>query len=177
MGTRRVLSRRPLNMLSNEITPFVMVAPALFAGILSLAMIGFLMARINGASRGTGVQCEIADQIAEGASSFLITEYKCLLPFVIVVGAFIVGLLESQDTADDMTTKGGWQTMLCFFCGAILSAAAGWFGMKVATDTNVKTMEAAKLGISEALRIAFSGGAVMGFTVVGFGLLGVTLLF
>ena len=73
--------------------------------------------------------------------------------------------------------KGGWQTMLCFLCGAGLSAAAGWAGMKIATETNVKTMEAARQGLNQALTVAFAGGAVMGFYVVAFGILGLSLLF
>ena len=134
--------------------------------------------------QGSGVQTEIADQIAEGAASFLITEYKCLVPFVVVVFAFIVGVLEGQDAPleDDLfkkgySTRGGWQTAICFLVGAALSATAGWFGMKVATDTNVKTMEAAKSGMNPALKVAFAGGAVMGFTVVSTALLGITILF
>ena len=130
--------------------------------------------------QGTGVQVEIADQIAEGAASFLITEYKCLVPFVVVMFVFIVGVLEGQDEpaeGNHYTTKGGWQTAICFLVGACLSALAGWFGMKVATETNVKTMEAAKTGINSALKVAFAGGAVMGFTVVSTALLGITLLF
>ena len=73
--------------------------------------------------------------------------------------------------------KGGWQTMLCFLVGAALSASAGWAGMSVATKTNVKTMEAARSGLNQALQIAFAGGAVMGFSVVAFGILGLTVLF
>ena len=67
--------------------------------------------------------------------------------------------------------------MICFLVGAILSGAAGWCGMKIATACNVKTMEAAKSGLNQALRVAFAGGAVMGFVVVSFGILGLTVLF
>eukprot|EP00958_Prasinococcus_capsulatus_P007477 scaffold699_cov385-Prasinococcus_capsulatus_cf.AAC.22 len=92
------------------------------------------------ASKGEGEQVAIAEQIAVGATSFLKTEYTYLVPFVVVVGAFIVGVLEGQDGSPRengsnyfYTQKGGWQTLLCFLFGAILSAACGWGGMKIAT--------------------------------------------
>ena len=127
---------------------------------------------------GTGVQVELQKKIADGASAFLKTEYSYLAPFVVVMAAFIVAVLEGQkDPPAGQTEKGGWQAMVCFIVGAILSASAGWFGMKIATVSNVKTMEAAKTGMNPALQVAFAGGAVMGFTVVGVGILGVTILF
>ena len=106
------------------------------------------------------------------------TEYSYLAPFVLVMGAFIVAVLEGQkDTPAGQDDKGGWQAAVCFVIGAILSASAGWFGMKIATVSNVKTMEAAKTGMNPALQVAFAGGSVMGFSVVGFGILGVSILF
>merc|ERR1719327_2050756 len=66
--------------------------------------------------------------------------------------------------------------MICFLVGACLSALCGWIGMDVATQSNVRTMEAAKRGLNPALQVAFAGGAVMGFTVVSLGLLGITIL-
>ena len=127
---------------------------------------------------GEGVQVKIQQQIAEGATSFLKTEYSYLAPFVVVMGAFIVAVLEGQkDIPNGQEDKGGWQAMVCFIVGAVLSASAGWFGMKIATVSNVKTMEAAKSGMNPALQVAFAGGSVMGFSVVGFGILGVTILF
>jgi len=150
---------------------------------VALIMVFVLMARVNKAPVGEGKQLFIAKQISEGATSFLKTEYTYLLPFVVAVAAFIVGILEGQDTAPTYFEsvpskhKGGWQTMICFLLGAALSASAGWAGMKVATQTNVKTMEAARTGLNPALQIAFAGGAVMGFSVVAFGILGLTVLF
>mmetsp|Transcript_8271 Transcript_8271/g.32958 ORF Transcript_8271/g.32958 Transcript_8271/m.32958 type:complete len:776 (-) Transcript_8271:1606-3933(-) len=176
-----------------EITPLVVAGVPFLGGITALMMVGVLMMRVNKAPSGEGAQIAIANQISEGAVAFLKTEYKYLLPFVAAVAAFIVGILESQDAppmysiAPDLTDpnwapvaslkKGGWQTMLCFLAGAALSAGAGWAGMSVATKTNVKTMEAARSGLNQALQIAFAGGAVMGFSVVAFGILGLTVLF
>ena len=171
----------------SEITPLVVASVPFLGGVLALLMVAVLLQRVKKAPSGEGAQLFIAKQISEGATSFLKTEYKYLLPFVAAVGAFIVGILESQDSTplvmlSDGSTRnsnklGGWQTLMCFLCGAILSAAAGWAGMKVATQTNVKTMEAARSGLNQALQIAFAGGAVMGFCVVAFGILGLTILF
>ena len=167
----------------SEVDAFVIVSVPFLGGVVALIMVFVLMARVNKAPVGEGKQLFIAKQISEGATSFLKTEYTYLLPFVVAVAAFIVGILEGQDTAPTYFEsvpskhKGGWQTMICFLFGAALSASAGWAGMKVATQTNVKTMEAARTGLNPALQIAFAGGAVMGFSVVAFGILGLTVLF
>ena len=137
------------------------------------------MKKVRAAPRGGGPQLFIADQIAEGAVAFLKTEYTYLLPFVVICAAFIVGILEGQSGSpvDYSDNKGGWQTTVCFLSGASLSALAGWMGMKIATETNVKTMQAAKESLNSALKIAFAGGAVMGFYVVALGILGLVVLF
>jgi K(+)-stimulated pyrophosphate-energized sodium pump len=169
-----------------DFTPLVIVSVPFLGGILALVMVAILMQRVKKAPNGEGEQLFIAEQISTGATSFLVTEYSYLLPFVAAVAAFIVGILESQDEYPSYlisgetvssSKKGGWQTMLCFLIGSTLSASAGWAGMKVATQTNVKTMEAARSGLNQALQIAFAGGAVMGFCVVAFGILGLSVLF
>jgi len=181
-------------MKDNDINPLVVACVPFFGGLLALLMTIFLYFRVRTASSGSGVQATISDQIKAGARAFLKTEYLFLLPFVAGMAAFIVGVLEGQDDPppkefrfanpdegsmtgyEAFDQKGGWQSMLCFLVGTALSAAAGWAGMEVATIANVKTMEAAKEGLNPALKIAFAGGAVMGFTVVCFGILGVTVL-
>lgn len=119
---------------------------------------------------------KISDQIKSGARAFLVTEYKYLAVYVIVVFSVLL-LLYTLDppTGDrlDGIRYGG-----CFFAGAFLSALAGWCGMSVATDANVRTTQAAdKQGLAAALRVAFTGGAVMGFTVVGLALVGLSLMY
>ena len=109
---------------------------------------------------------EIAHAISEGADAFLKSEYKLLLIFVAIVFAGIwLGL-------------GNIITAVAFLVGALFSVLAGYFGMKVATRANVRTANAARTGgINEALRVAFSGGTVMGMCVVGLGLIGASVLY
>jgi K(+)-stimulated pyrophosphate-energized sodium pump len=119
---------------------------------------------------------KISDQIKSGARSFLVTEYKYLAGYLIVVFAVLVTLYTVDPPSGDKTD--GIRYGGAFLAGGILSAAAGWYGMVVATDANVRTTQAAdKEGLNAALRVAFTGGAVMGFTVVGLGLFGVSFIF
>jgi K(+)-stimulated pyrophosphate-energized sodium pump len=118
----------------------------------------------------------ISDKIKSGARAFLLTEYKYLAIFIATVFAILVILYSLDPPSGDKTD--GIRYGACFLAGATLSAAAGWGGMTVATDANVRTTQAAKEhGLAVALRVAFTGGAVMGFTVVGLGLLGLSLMF
>lgn len=176
-------------MEEHDINPYVVASVPFFSGLLALLMMAFLFFKVKTAPSGTGNQVAVSEQIKDGAIAFLRTEYLFLLPFVIGMAAFIVGVLEGQDDPPPKefdvenrvfeleTNKGGWQSMICFLVGAMLSAGAGWAGMYIATIANEKTMEAAKKGLNPALRIAFAGGGVMGFTVVAFGILGVSILF
>jgi Na+/H+-translocating membrane pyrophosphatase len=119
---------------------------------------------------------KISDQIKSGARAFLVTEYKYLAIYVVFVFAVLV-LLYSLDPPTGNRTD-GIRYGGCFVVGSSLSALAGWCGMSVATDANVRTTQAAdKQGLAIALRVAFTGGAVMGFTVVGLGLFGLSLMY
>eukprot|EP00210_Caulerpa_lentillifera_P002080 g1995.t1 len=200
-------------MKESDINPAVIASVPFFGSLLAFLMILFLLRKVSKFAQGTGVQVEISNQVANGATQFLKTEYTFLVPFIIIMGGFIVGVLEGQDrgprpdgfgpsegnytvtvgpdstvstviedlesTRHDMYSeeKGGWQTLLCFLAGSLLSASAGWFGMKIATSANVRTMEAARLSLNRALDVAFASGSVMGFTVVCFGLFGLSVLF
>jgi K(+)-stimulated pyrophosphate-energized sodium pump len=118
----------------------------------------------------------ISDQIKSGARQFLMTEYKYLAYFVAVTFSALVVLYSVDPPSDDHTD--GIRYGACFLAGALLSGSAGWGGMVVATDANVRTTQAADAeGLAVALRVAFTGGAVMGFTVVGLGLMGLSLMF
>lgn len=135
------------------------------AGILALVFALCLTMRIKKAPDGTEQMKEISGNIHEGAQAFLAAEYRVLVIFVAVL-FFVLGF------AID------WTTAICFMLGALFSVLAGNFGMQVATRANVKTANAAKeSGMNKALGIAFSGGAVMGMSVVGLGLFGIGTIF
>lgn len=135
------------------------------AGILALLFALVLTGKVNKVSEGTDRMKEIASAIAEGARAFLFAEYRILAVFIVVL--FVIILL----VRDPLTA-------VCFLCGALLSIAAGYCGMNVATKANVRTANAAKQsGMAKALSVAFSGGAVMGMCVAGLGLLGVSVIY
>ncbi|MCY6371080.1 sodium-translocating pyrophosphatase [Clostridium ganghwense] len=136
----------------------------IICGILALLFAFVFSNEITKESSGNDRMKEIAGYIHEGAMAFLITEYKYLAIFIIVVAIVIVLAIS-------------FQTAVCFVFGAIFSIFAGYFGMRVATKANVRTAEAARHGQSKALKIAFSGGAVMGLSVVGLGILGLTVFY
>lgn len=138
--------------------PIVAVLAIVYAVATSL--------RIKRQSPGNERMQEIASAISDGAKAFLGAEYKVLIIFAAVLFLLIgFGL-------------GNWITALCFLLGASFSTLAGYFGMTVATRANVRTANAAKeKGMNKALSIAFSGGAVMGMSVVGLGLLGISLIY
>ena len=130
-------------------------------------LFAFIKARgIARHDEGEPGMAEIARAISEGADAFLKSEYKLLLIFIAIVFAGIwLGL-------------GSITTAVAFLVGALFSVLAGYFGMKVATRANVRTANAARTGgINEALRVAFSGGTVMGMCVVGLGLIGASILY
>ncbi len=135
------------------------------AGVLALCFALFLAMKVKKAAPGTERMKEISASIHEGARAFLTAEYKILVVFVIVLFAIICIAIN-------------WKMAVCFAAGALFSVLAGFFGMTVATQANVRTANAAKEGgMNKALSIAFSGGAVMGMSVVGLGLLGVGLIY
>jgi Na+/H+-translocating membrane pyrophosphatase len=126
----------------------------------------------------------ISGEVQKGATEFLKEEYKYLSGFVLFMAATLLVLFTLDDSRTNRTD--GVRIAACFIIGAVLSASTGWIGMVVATDANVRTTQAARKphdggqvggGLNNALRVAFTGGAVMGFGVVGLGLLGVSFMF
>ncbi|MBR3276501.1 MAG: sodium-translocating pyrophosphatase, partial [Eubacterium sp.] len=141
----------------------IYVAPIL--AVVALLFAFGLTRKVGRQDAGTDRMKEIASFIHEGARAFLRAEYRILIIFIIVLFV-LIGLGIS------------WLTAICFIVGALFSIFAGYIGMNTATKANVRTAAAAKdHGMNKALSIAFSGGAVMGMCVVGFGLLGASLIY
>ena len=140
------------------------------AGVLALVYAFLRTQWVNKQAVGTDRMAEIAGDIQEGANAFLRREYRVLAIFVVVVAAL---LLFANLTREDSSPL----IALSFILGAICSGLAGFFGMRVATKANVRTTNAARTSLGEALNVAFSGGLVMGLSVVGLGLLGLGSLF
>ena len=138
---------------------------ALVIGIVGLIACVLTYQGIVRQSAGSQIMRDLAEQIQVGAMAFLKREYTVLLPFLILV-AVLLGFAV------------GWNTAIAYVIGGLCSVAAGWAGMTSATKANVRTSEAARTsGQAAALRVAFSGGAVMGLAVAALGLLGITSLF
>ncbi|MEM7166835.1 MAG: sodium-translocating pyrophosphatase [Planctomycetota bacterium] len=123
---------------------------------------------IMGQSDGDDTMRKLAKAVQDGAMAFLSTEYKYLSVFAIIVAVLLGMFMPNEDTR--MYTAGA------FLYGAISSAIAGWVGMRVATKSAVRTTEAAKKSLGDGLNVAFASGTVMGLTVVGLALLGVSVL-
>ena len=140
--------------------------------VIALAYAIVLTQVIKKKEIGTDRMKEISGAIKEGAQAFLFAEYKILVIFIVVLFV-LIGLFTGSD---GIAT--GWMTAVCFLIGAIFSIIAGYIGMNVATDANVRTANAAKQGgMSSALDVAYKGGSVMGLCVVGLGLVGVSVIY
>ena len=145
---------------------------ALAAGALALLFAAITSFRVVLQEQGNQRMRDIGDAIREGATAFLRREYLALVPFVVIVTG-VLWVLIDWHTLDETVPK----TAISYLAGTICSASAGFIGMQVAVRANVRTAAAAMHGLNPALRVAFSSGSVMGATVVGIGLLGVTILY
>jgi K(+)-stimulated pyrophosphate-energized sodium pump len=137
----------------------------LVAAILALGFVGYLAFTILRESEGNQRMRDIARAIQQGASAFLRREYIYLAAFTVVLFIVLAVFIDPKP----------W-VAVTYLLGTLTSALAGFIGMTIATRANVRTAQAATKSWSRALKIAFSGGAVMGFCVVGLGLLGLVIM-
>ena len=142
---------------------------------IALAVLGLLfmfvkMAWVKKQPAGDEKMQGISKAIKEGALAFLGAEYRLLAIFVIIASVALYGISLVVETTS-------WMIVPAFIFGAILSALAGNIGMRIATDSNARTAEAAKTSLPQALKVSFSGGTVMGLGVASLAVLGLSLLF
>ena len=139
-------------------------------GVIALLYTFFQSNWVTKQPAGNDRMKEISGYIADGAMAFLKAEYKIMAYFVAIV-AILLALMGSSNA------NSHWSLGLSFILGAILSALAGFIGMRIATKTNVRTAEAAKTSLSKALKVSFAGGSVMGMGVAGLAVLGLGALY
>ena len=142
---------------------------------LLLSVVGLIYMLIRASwvrrqSPGSERMIEISTAIKEGALAFLNAEYRLLFVFVIIASVALYGISLAVDTTS-------WMIVPAFILGAVFSAFAGNIGMRIATEANARTAEAAKTSLPKALQVSFGGGTVMGLGVAGLAVLGLTLLF
>jgi K(+)-stimulated pyrophosphate-energized sodium pump len=150
------------------------IAP--IAAIISITSAIYLFIYVNKQNSGTAKMQEIAEAIREGANAFLKREYTYLAVFVVVVAAALAIFIPEPIWTTETITK-NLTLAAAYIFGSICSGLAGFFGMTVALKANVKSAQAAKEGLNKAFPIAFRGGAVMGLSVVGLALLGISVVY
>eukprot|EP00747_Dinoflagellata_sp_TGD_P017746 gnl/TRDRNA2_/TRDRNA2_126026_c0_seq1.p1 gnl/TRDRNA2_/TRDRNA2_126026_c0~~gnl/TRDRNA2_/TRDRNA2_126026_c0_seq1.p1 ORF type:complete len:855 (-),score=148.62 gnl/TRDRNA2_/TRDRNA2_126026_c0_seq1:59-2623(-) len=163
-----------------SITPMSVAVPPLMGALLCFVFNCGLKIRLRKCSIGEDIDVPVLDKLARqvksGAVAFLKEEYKYLTVFVIMLGGVLCALYILHPIDSHMDD--GPRMAIAFAAGAFLSALAGWLGMMVATDGNVRTTVACTKGtLNDGLRVAFTAGSVMGFTVVGLGLGGLGAAF
>jgi len=144
-----------------------------FVGAVLALVFAFMQSRkVLSFSEGNETMQKIAGAIRQGADAFLKHQYTTVSKVFVVV--FVILLIIAYGSNGDMLSK---FTPFAFLTGGIWSMLAGFIGMKIATRSNARTAQAASESLNRGLRVAFSSGSVMGFTVVGLGMLDITLWF
>lgn len=139
-------------------------------GILGLIVMAYKAAWVRKQPTGEANMVELAGYIAEGAMAFLKAEWRVMSIFAVIAA----GILAWSGT---LLTTSSPVIALSFLMGALFSATAGYLGMNIATKANVRTTQAARTSLKDALRVAFTGGTVMGLGVAGLAVLGLGSLF
>ena len=149
------------------------IAP--IASLISILVGLYFYRYVENQDSGTNRMREISDAIKLGARAFLKREYTVLFMFVGVVAVLLLIFLPTPIWAGDALKNVA--IMLSYIFGSSFSALAGYLGLTIATKANAKVANGAQQGLNRAFPIAFRGGAVMGFAVVGIGLLGISIVY
>lgn len=147
---------------------FVYIIP-LF-GVIGLLYMGYLSSWVNKQDAGEEKMKNLAGYIRDGAMAFLKAEYRVLAIFVVIAG-ILLGIISM------LVPSTHWFIVVAFVIGAVFSAVAGNIGMRIATAANVRTTQAARTSLKQALKVSFSGGTVMGLGVAGMAVFGLSVLF
>ncbi|MGB2445861.1 MAG: sodium/proton-translocating pyrophosphatase, partial [Schleiferiaceae bacterium] len=139
-------------------------------GLVGLAYMFVLRSWVIKQDTGTEKMSKLASYVKEGAMAFLNAEYRILAVFVVIAG-ILLGIISS------VVETTHWFIVVAFVIGAVFSAVAGNIGMRIATDANVRTTQAARTSLPEALKVSFRGGTVMGLGVAGLAVFGLSALF
>lgn len=139
-------------------------------GVLGLIFMAFKSAWVSKQDPGDEKMVKLSGYIADGAMAFLKAEWKVLAYFAIFA-SLVLGWSGTLVATSD------WMIAISFLIGAVLSATAGYIGMKIATKANVRTTQAARTSLSKALQVSFTGGSVMGLGVSGLAVIGLGSLF
>ena len=151
---------------------------AIVAGVIALAFAAYLAWKVMQSDEGNEQVRFIGNAIREGSMAFLSLEYRLLSVFVIVVFV-ILWVFIDYDVLDKVGGEGSVRpdTAISYLVGAVGSGLAGFIGMSIAVRANTRTTVQAQTGLNAALRVAFNSGTVMGVSVVGIGLIGITVVY
>ncbi len=145
-------------------------------GIIGLIVMAIKSAWVSKQDAGEKNMQELAGYIADGAMAFLKAEWK-VLSFFVVIAAALLAYSGTIHEVNGIEIHSSWIISIAFIIGAVFSATAGYIGMKVATKANVRTTQAARTSLKQALKVSFTGGTVMGLGVAGLAVLGLGGLF
>ena len=160
-----------MNFLQNNLINFIPIF-----GLIGLLVMVFQSAWVNKQNAGDQTMSELAGHIADGAMAFLRAEWKVLTYFVIIAGILLAWSGTLKGTPENPIHSSPI-IAIAFLIGAVFSAFAGYLGMRIATKANVRTTQAARTSLAQALKVSFRGGTVMGFGVAGLAILGLGGLF
>jgi hypothetical protein len=158
-------------LLKAAIRESMMIYVPIVMALLGLAFMAIKRSWVLKQDAGDGKMKEISDYIYEGALAFLKAEYRLLAIFVLIASLVLAGITFLPGVKTHLLI------VIAFIFGAFFSALAGNMGMKIATKTNVRTTQAARTSLPQALKVSFGGGTVMGLGVAGLAVLGLTGFF